>query len=101
MKTDKTYKTRAGIVLISVCNEHMLVATREARAFCPYIQQINSAAAYYWKMLEGDMEMKDMVEQAAEYFNIPKIQALITLNNFVKKLADMGYLLSENTEDVQ
>lgn len=97
----KTYVTRAGIVLISICDEHMLVATREARAVCPYIQQINSAAAYYWKLFESGVELKDMVELAAAYFDIPKIQALITLNNFVKKLTDAGYLIPKDTEDVQ
>ncbi len=88
-----------GIVMISVCDEHLLVATKEARKTVPYVQQINSAAAYYWKLLENKTEIKDIVEKAAEHFNMPKIKALITVNNFINKLEESGYITFEEQEE--
>lgn len=92
-------KLRSGIVLISVCDEHLLVATREARKFVPYIQQINNAAAYYWQLLEEGTEVKVIVDKAMEQFHIPKIKALITVNNFINKLNETGYITIEDVED--
>lgn len=97
----KRIKIRTGVVLLSVCDEHMLVATREARAAVPYVQQINSAAAYYWKLLESNTEMNAMVDQAAEHFNMPKIKALITVSGFVQKLAETGYVTVEEVENAE
>ena len=90
------YKVRPGIVLISVCDEHILVATREAREYCPYVQQINAAAAYYWKLLEDGIEKKVILEKASEHFSMSKINVLINLNTFMDKLADAGYLIKED-----
>ena len=95
----KQIKIRPGIVLLSVCDEHLLVATREAREAVPYVQQINSAAAYYWKLLENNTEMKIIIEKAAEHFNMPKINILVTLNTFINKLKDSGYIIFEEQEE--
>lgn len=88
-------KIRPGIVLISVCDEHILVATREAREFCPYVLQINNVAAYYWRLLEDRMEMEDIIDKASEHFGIHKINILIHLNEFIEKIVTAGYVISE------
>lgn len=97
----KQAKIRPGVVLLSVCDEHLLVATREARDAVPYVQQINGPAAYYWKLLESNTELKDMVDLAAAHFDMPKIKALIAVNGFLKKLADAGYITIEDEEDTE
>ncbi len=89
-------KIRPGIVLISICDEHILVSTREAREFCPYVQQINNVAVYYWKLLEDEMEMKDIIDKASEHFGLTKINTLIHLNELIKKLTSAGYLIEED-----
>ena len=43
----KQMKIRPGVVLLSVCDEHLLVATREARRAVAYVRQINGAGAFY------------------------------------------------------
>lgn len=95
----KQVKIHPGIVLVSVCDEHLLVATREARKDVPYVQQINGAAAYYWKLLESGVEIKDIVDKAAQHFQMPKIKALIVVNNFINKMKDAGYLTFEEQEE--
>ena len=96
MSSVMDYRIRPGIVLISICDEHILVATREAREFCTYVQQINAAAAYYWKLLEQGMAINDIVKKAAEHFGIPEIIVLINVNKFMDKLETAGYLIKED-----
>lgn len=95
----KKIKVHPGVVLLSVCDEHLLIATLEARKDLPYIQQVNGAAAYYWKLLEQDTDIKIIVDKAAEKFNMPKIKALITVNNFINKLAETGYVTIQEVEE--
>ena len=97
----KQIKIRPGVVLLSVCDEHLLVATREARDAVPYVQQINGAAAYYWKLLEENMELKIIIDKAAQHFNMPKINALVAVNTFINKLKDAGYIIFEDQEETR
>ena len=97
----KQIKIRPGVVLLSVCDEHLLVATREARDAVPYVQQINGAAAYYWKLLEENMPLKDVTDKVAEHFNMPKINALVAVNNFISRIKDAGYVMFEDQEETR
>lgn len=97
----KQIKIRPDIVLLSVCDEHLLVATREARDFVPYVQQINSAAAYYWKLLENKTEIKIIIDKVAEHYNMPKINALVAVNTFINKLKDSGYITFVDQEETK
>lgn len=45
-------QTREGVVLTSICGEHVLVASMSAREYCPSITQINEEAAFIWKQAE-------------------------------------------------
>lgn len=91
----KQLKIRPGVILVSVCDEHLLVATRDAREAVPYVQQINGAAAYYWKLLEEKADVKTIIDKASEHYNMPKIKALVAVNNFINKLKDLGYIIYE------
>lgn len=97
----KQAKVRPGVVLLSVCGEHMLVATREARETVPYVQQINGPAAFYWKLLEEGREPKEIVRQAAEKYQMPPQKAVAAVLAFMKKLQQAGYLVIEDTEDAE
>lgn len=85
--------------MLSVCGEHLLVATREARETVPYVRQINDAAAFYWRLLEDGVELKKVIDKAAQHFNMTKIQALVAVNNFVTRLKNDGYLTFEDQEE--
>lgn len=95
----KNYKMKPGIVLLSVDNEHLLVATREARdGSIPYVRQINDSAAFYWKLLKDGKNLKEMLEEAAEHFQSNKLTALFNLKEFQKKLVEQGYMIEEEIE---
>ena len=51
---------------------------------------------YYWKLLEDEMEMKDIIDKASEHFGLTKINTLIHLNELIKKLTSAGYLIEED-----
>lgn len=97
----KKIKIQSGVVLISVCDEHLLVATREARKVVPYVRQINSAGGFYWKLLEQGMEPNNIIQQAAQKFHVPSKQAAAMVVNFIKKLYRAGYVTVEEVEDAE
>jgi len=91
----KEYKIRPGIVLASVCGENILVATRTARDYCPYIRQINSTAAYFWSLLEQGMDMETMEKTAASRYKVEREKIRPGLYQFLNSLVTYGYLYRE------
>ena len=43
------YKIRNGVVFVSICDEHLLVCSKEAREYCSYVMQINDSAAFIFR----------------------------------------------------
>ena len=41
----KQFKRRPEVELLEISGEYLLAATRNARAYCPYVTQINESAA--------------------------------------------------------
>ena len=66
------YAIRPGVTLQTVAGEYLLIAANEAQPFCPYVQQLNSTAAYLWSLLADGMDVDRMTEEAARHFDIPK-----------------------------
>lgn len=97
----KKAKIRPGVVLISVCDEHILVATREARKKVPYVRQINGAGGFYWRLLEKELEPKEIIRQAATRYRMSDKQAAAAIMSFMKKLYEAGYLIFEDVGDVE
>lgn len=97
----KQIKTIPGVVLVSVCGEYILVATREARQKVPYVQQINGAAAFYWERLQKGIEPGEIVRQAALKYHMSDRKAAGAVVDCLKKLQQRGYITIKNTEDVQ
>lgn len=97
----KQVKIRPGVVLISVCDEHILVATREARKAVPYVRQINSAGGFYWRLLEKGFEPNEIIRQAAMKYHITGKQAAAMVLGFMNKLYKTGYITIEETEDIK
>lgn len=92
----KQIKILPGVVLVSVCGEHILVATREARKKVPYVQQINSAAAFYWKLLQEGVALDEIARQAACEYRMSNRQAAGAVIDCLKKMQQRGYLMIED-----
>lgn len=97
----KQIKIRPGVVLISVCDEHILVATREAREHVPYVRQINGPGGFYWHLLEEGLALPDIIRQAAEKYDLPGRKAAAVVVSFMQKLQKAGYITVEDVEDAE
>ena len=66
-----THNIQPGVILVQVCGEHLLVATREARGKCPYVKQLNATGAYFWTLLAQNMTLGEMTQAAAQRYGAP------------------------------
>lgn len=89
------YKIREGIVMETLCGTSLLIATLEARKYCPYVMQLNEASVYIWRMLFEKKTQTEMREQAARDFGISPKEADEIINNFVEELVKQNYLIIE------
>lgn len=89
----KHYQIRPGVILVCVSGEYMLVATRPARGFCPYIKQLNPTGAYYWSLLEAQMDPEEMIRTASERFSVDDARIRPGLLIYLESLEKEGYLL--------
>lgn len=92
------YKIREGIVMETLCGTSLLIATLEARKYCPYVMQLNEASAYIWQMLFDGKTYEEMIKRAAEDFEISVEQAGETIESFLSDLIEKKYLIPEGSE---
>lgn len=87
------YRIRDGLVLDTVCGEPLLVATRKARPYCPYVTIMNKDSVFVWQMLEKRMTLREMLKQTAEEYDIPDAGAEEVLLPFLKGMLQKGYIV--------
>lgn len=87
------YKIRDGIILTSVCGQHLLVAASAAREFCPYVTQINETSAFIWRQLEQDRDIPEIREAVLKEWEVEDSSSLDDMiNSLCSELENMGYL---------
>ena len=89
----KKYKKRSGVVLLEICGEHLLVATKEARDRCPYVTQINQSAAFYWEKFDDAYSVNEVAEHAAQSMGKETREVLLPILLFINKMEKSGYLV--------
>lgn len=91
------YKTRPGVVLTSICGEHILVAAKRLRNVCPYVTNINETSAFLWQRLVGGATVKQLMDAVeAEYELEDEGAALEAVNAFVNQLIELNYLIPDD-----
>lgn len=88
----KKYKRRPGVVLLRICGEYLLVATKDARDLCPYVTQINNSAATYWDLFDDIYSINDYIGHVAQSLNKEKKEVMLQVLVFVEKMEKSGYL---------
>ncbi len=90
------YKTRPGVVLTSIAGQHVLVAAKPARQFCPYTSQINETAAFCWRILEQGADADELLTKLAEEYEIEdRTAAREDLNELLEQLRNANYLIEK------
>ena len=92
------YKTRKDVVLREMLGEYYLIATGEARKFCPEIRQLNETGAAIWKMLEKQMNEDEMALSLLTEYETDETQIRAGIDRFLKTMADKEYLVISEKE---
>lgn len=86
------YRIRRGVVLTTVCDESMLVATGEARGKVPYVNKINKPGAYFWRMMDEGLEVESICARTAAECGVSIAEAREAFLRFAGMLAKAGYI---------
>ena len=86
-------KVQPGVLLETVCDEHLLIATGEARGKVPYVKNLNETGVWFWQLFEKQLDLAQIEQQAIQTFHISAEQAHNALTAFFGKLQNDGYLI--------
>ena len=92
--------TRKGVILADICNEYLLIASKEASHYCPKIIQLNDCAADLWKLFEREYSLEEMIsyfEENYEFDRSTDIQEMIS--GFEKEMIDCGNFIETGNEN--
>ncbi len=92
----KQYKIRPGVVLLEVCGEHLLVATRDARETCPYLPQLSEEAAVLCHLLEQEGRVPVLTRAFSEQLGMEPKDCFLRVTGMLSKLVKAGYVLAED-----
>ena len=87
-----TYTLQKDVALVTVCDEHFLVAAGQARGKVPAVKGINRPGAYFWNLLQQKLPENDILRHTAADYHIPIEKAAQALRRFAALLAAEGYL---------
>lgn len=87
------YKLLEGVVLTSVCDENLLVATRAASEKVPAIKELNETGAFVWQMLAQGESLEEMTAKTAAEYGISPAEARDGILDFIKVLQSAGYVI--------
>lgn len=87
------YKLLEGVVLTSVCDENLLVATRAASEKVPAIKELNETGAFVWQMLAQGESLEEMTVKTSAEYEISAGEAKAGLLDFIKVLQSAGYVI--------
>ena len=83
-----TYTLQKDVALVTVCDEHFLVAAGQARGKVPAVKP----GAYFWNLLQQKLPENDILRHTAADYHIPIEKAALALRRFAALLAAEGYL---------
>ena len=88
-----TYTLQKDVALVTVCDEHFLVAAGQARGKVPAVKGINRPGAYFWNLLQQKLPEDDILRHTAADYHIPIEKAALALRRFAALLAAEGLSL--------
>ena len=76
-----------------------MIAVGEAADHCMYVRQINDTLAYYWQLLEQKKTTEEIIVQACEEYDAPAEVIKQDVQELIRQLYKMHYLLEDTTID--
>lgn len=87
------FNMRNGVVLVNICEEYLLVASKEARGFCPKVIQINETAADIWKQMQAGKSEAEIIQYFKDTYESNDIDLHEMVSSFSKEMIKLGYLI--------
>lgn len=91
------YKTRPGVVLVSICKMPVLVPTRTAYAACKQIQAIPYDWAMIWENLRSGKSFDNIIRFKKVLSKKPEEEICRELEDACKQMCALGFLIAEET----
>ena len=88
-----TYKIHPGIVLLNICNTHMLVATRQFWEKFPRVHPLPPLWAAFWTLLEKGRTDQEVVSAFVRLFHMPEDTIKCRFEKMCQTLSEEGYLI--------
>ena len=92
------YHVCPGVVIVDVCDEHLMIATGEARGKVPYVKKINATGVFFWRLFERGLDGEGIVAAAVAEYGISRDEALAAYRSFSASLASFTHNPVANTE---
>lgn len=89
------FRIRDGIILTSVCGQHLLVAAEAAREYCPYVTKINETAFYVLDKLQTGYSLEDLYRMIRGEFDTEDEDIESMINEYLSQLENSGYIIRE------
>ncbi len=94
------YKARPGLVLVTVCGESLLVATKALWNLCPFMTSLNESSAFLWTRLQEGATEEELLAAVAEEYEVEDPAALRKgIRDFLKKMQDIQVLQSQEEQN--
>lgn len=84
---------REGVILRNICGEWLLIAAGDAAKHCMYVRQVNETLAYYWRKIEDDRTVEEIISEAQDEYDAPPEVIRKDVTGLIQELYDMGYLV--------
>ena len=89
------YRTRPGIVLLNICDSHVLAATRAAWDDCPHLRPIPTLWSICWALMEQGKTSEEALRFQIEFFHLPEDKLRAKLAPMFEILSREGFLIPE------
>lgn len=94
-----SYVLRKGIILTEICDQYLLIATKTAREYCPYILHINESAAFIYKQLENGLNIDEINQGLLDEFDIDQnVDTKSLIEECLKEYANRGYIVKKSED---
>lgn len=81
-----------GVVLATVCDENLLVATGAARGKVPDVKGITKSGAYLWQVFSKISDENERIQRIKADYGVPEETARAACEKFLALLRSQGYL---------
>lgn len=92
------YKVHPGIVLLNICDTHMLVATRQFWEEFPRVRPLPHLWSICWTLMEKGYTDRQAVGIFARLFRIPEDEVNRRFAKMFSTLSQEGYLIPAEDE---